>query len=65
MDWVLFVRIAVWATFLLLVAGEIAACIFVPRFVKFYLKEHKKLAAEIKAVKRHLKLPDLTEAEKQ
>lgn len=62
MDWIVFVRIAIWATFLLLVVGEIAACIFVPRFVAFYLKEHKKLEAEIQVIKRHLKLP---EAEKQ
>lgn len=61
MTWILLVRIAIWLTFFLLIAGGIVALIYIPRFVRFYFKEHKKLEVEIKNIKRFIKMPDLPE----
>jgi hypothetical protein len=58
MDWIVLVRVSIWLTFFLLIAGEVVAFILIPRFIKLYLKEHKKLEAEVKAIKRTLKMPE-------
>lgn len=58
MSWIILVRISIWLTFFLLIAGEIVACIFIPRFIKLYLKEHKKLENEVKTIKRFVKMPE-------
>lgn len=58
MNWILVVRIASTLTFLLLIVGEIVALIWVPRFVRLYFKEHKKLEARVSRIERHLHLPE-------
>lgn len=58
MNWLLVARIATTLTFLLLVVGEIVALIWIPRFVRLYLKEHKKLEARVSRIERHINLPE-------
>lgn len=58
MNWLLVARIATTLTFLLLVAGAITALVLIPRFVRLYFKEHKKLEARVRRIERHVNLPE-------
>lgn len=51
-----FVRLAVWLTFLLLIAGEIIGVFLARRAAKLYVKRHRELEARVASIERRLQI---------
>jgi hypothetical protein len=56
MDWLALVRIAIWLTFLLLIAGEIAGTIWAVRFAVTYERRHQELNRRVEVNERRILL---------
>lgn len=54
----LLIRIAVWLTFLLLIAGEIAAIVMARRFVHTYVRKHRALEVRVESIERRLQISE-------
>lgn len=54
MNIVIIIRIVVWATFVLLIAGEIAGIIFARHAVRIYFMKHRELEVRVEAIERRL-----------
>ena len=56
MDWILFIRLIIFITFLLLLTEGIAAVIIARRFVARYLAQHLELEKRVEATERRLRV---------
>jgi ABC-type iron transport system FetAB permease component len=54
MDWILFIRIIIFVTFLLLLAEGIAAIIISRHLYSVYVRKHHELEVELEQVKRRV-----------
>jgi hypothetical protein len=55
MDWILFIRIVIFVTFLLLLAEGVAAIIMSRHFYGVYIRGHREVEEDIKAHDRRIK----------
>ena len=54
MDWIFFIRLIILITFLLILAWDVAAIIFIRRFYARYVTKHRELEVRIEATERRL-----------
>lgn len=59
---IIFIRTAIWLTFLLLIVEGITAIIVIRKFYAFYMRRHIALEARVEAVERRLGLAEKHEA---
>lgn len=56
MDWVIFARVSLTLTFLILAAGGPVAIILLRRFMARYMAAHKILESRVEAIERRLQI---------
>jgi hypothetical protein len=54
MDWILFIRIIIFITFLLLVGEGIGLIFYIKWFYRHYVTKHQELEVELASVKRRV-----------
>ena len=56
MDWILFIRLVIFVTFLLLLVEGVVAVIYARRFYALYIRRHHEIELEIENTKRRLRV---------
>ena len=56
MDWIFFIRLIILVTFLLILAWDIAAIVFIRRFYARYITRHRELEKRVEAAELRIKL---------